>query len=83
MSETKRRGATKEHMDKIRVLATEARRKKATEKKEAKINEKVCWSSPQERQPNTSCHSSSSLHGSTCITAEHQGPRGLLSPTES
>ena len=33
-------GASKERMAELRVLATEARRKKATEKKEAKINEK-------------------------------------------
>ena len=33
-------GATKERMAELRVLATEARRKKAIEKKEAKINEK-------------------------------------------
>ena len=33
-------GATKERMAELRVLATEARRKKAIEKKEANINEK-------------------------------------------
>ena len=33
-------GATKERMAELRVLAMEARRKKALEKKEAKINEK-------------------------------------------